>query len=148
MVQARQGSVDGVAAFFQVLLEGGAVDALVQRHVETRADAMSYGALKRLEIARALVSDPSILVLDEPTSNLDPRARRLIIEQLRGFGHTTLIATHDMEMVLELCDRTLVMEQGRIVADGPTREVFSDLQLLDACGLEQPCSMRGCTVRG
>ena len=53
-----------------------------------------------------------------------------------------------MEMVLELCDRTLVMEQGRIVADGPTTEVFSDLQLLDACGLEQPCSMRGCTVRG
>lgn len=126
-----------------------ALEAVGALHLRKSAPYhLSGGQKKSVSIATVLAMEPSILVLDEPTSNLDPRARRLIIEQLRGFGHTTLIATHDMEMVLELCDRTLVMEQGRIVADGPTTEVFSDLQLLDACGLEQPCSMRGCTVRG
>lgn len=126
-----------------------ALEAVGALHLRKSAPYhLSGGQKKSVSIATVLAMEPSILVLDEPTSNLDPRARRLIIEQLRGFGHTTLIATHDMEMVLELCDRTLVMQQGRIVADGPTREVFSDLKLLDACGLEQPCSMRGCTVRG
>ena len=86
--------------------------------------------------------EPSVLVMDEPTSNLDPRARRQIIDLIRRFGHTTLIATHDMEMVLDLCDRTIVMKEGRIVADGSTRHVFGDLALLEECGLEQPCELR------
>ena len=81
-------------------------------------------------------------VMDEPTSNLDPRARRQIIDLIRRFSHTTLIATHDMEMVLDLCDRTIVMKEGRIVADGSTRHVFGDLALLEECGLEQPCELR------
>ena len=102
----------------------------------------SGGQQKRVAIATVLAMEPSVLVMDEPTSNLDPRARRQIIDLIRRFSHTTLIATHDMEMVLDLCDRTIVMKEGRIVADGSTRHVFGDLALLEECGLEQPCELR------
>lgn len=103
---------------------------------------LSGGQKKRVAIATVLAMEPSVLVMDEPTSNLDPRARRQIIDLIRRFSHTTLIATHDMEMVLDLCDRTIVMKEGRIVADGSTRHVFGDLALLEECGLEQPCKLR------
>lgn len=103
---------------------------------------LSGGQKKRVAIATVLAMEPSVLVMDEPTSNLDPRARRQIIDLIRRFSHTTLIATHDMEMVLDLCDRTIVMKEGRIVADGSTRYVFGDLALLEECGLEQPCELR------
>ena len=103
---------------------------------------LSGGQKKRVAIATVLAMEPSVLVMDEPTSNLDPRAPRQIIDLIRRFSHTTLIATHDMEMVLDLCDRTIVMKEGRIVADGSTRHVFGDLALLEECGLEQPCELR------
>ena len=103
---------------------------------------LSGGQKKRVAIATVLAMEPSVLVMDEPTSNLDPRARRQIIDLIRRFSHTTLIATHDMEMVLDLCDRTIVMKEGRIVADGSTRHVFGDLALLEECGLEPPCELR------
>ena len=103
---------------------------------------LSGGQKKRVAIATVLAMEPAVLVMDEPTSNLDPRARRQIIDLIRRFSHTTLIATHDMEMVLDLCDRTIVMKEGRIVADGSTRHVFGDLALLEECGLEQPCELR------
>lgn len=103
---------------------------------------LSGGQKRRVAIATVLAMEPSVLVMDEPTSNLDPRARRQIIDLIRRFSHTTLIATHDMEMVLDLCDRTIVMKEGRIVADGSTRHVFGDLALLEECGLEQPCELR------
>ena len=103
---------------------------------------LSGGQKKRVAIATVLAMEPSVLVMDEPTSNLDPRARRRIIDLIRRFSHTTLVATHDMEMVLDLCDRTIVMKEGRIVADGSTRHVFGDLALLEECGLEQPCELR------
>ena len=73
---------------------------------------LSGGQKKRVAIATVLAMEPSVLVMDEPTSNLDPRARRQIIDLIRRFSHTTLIATHDMEMVLDLCDRTIVMKEG------------------------------------
>lgn len=103
---------------------------------------LSGGQKRRVAIATVLAMEPSVLVMDEPTSNLDPRARRQIIDLIRRFSHTTLIATHDMEMMLDLCDRTIVMKEGRIVADGSTRHVFGDLALLEECGLEQPCELR------
>lgn len=103
---------------------------------------LSGGQKKRVAIATVLSMEPSVLVMDEPTSNLDPRARRQIIDLIHRFSHTTLITTHDMEMVLDLCDRTIVMKEGRIVADGSTRHVFGDLALLEECGLEQPCELR------
>ena len=103
---------------------------------------LSGGQKKRVAIATVLAMEPSVLVMDEPTSNLDPRARRQIIDLIRRFSHTTLVATHDMEMVLDLCDCTIVMKEGRIEADGSTRQEFGDLALLEECGLEQPCELR------
>lgn len=103
---------------------------------------LSGGQKKSVSVATVLAMEPSVLVLDEPTANLDPRARRQVVGLLRRFGHTTLLATHDLELVLELCPRTLAMRDGVIVADGPTREIFSDETLLEACGLEQPLGMR------
>ena len=103
---------------------------------------LSGGQKKRVAIATVLSMEPSILVMDEPTSNLDPRARRQIIDLIRRFRHTTLIATHDMEMVLDLCDRTIVMKDGKIVADGSTQHIFGDLALLEDCGLEQPAELQ------
>ena len=117
-----------------------ALDAVGALHLRGASPfRLSGGQKKRVAIATVLSMEPSVLVMDEPTSNLDPRARRQIIDLIRRFGHTTLIATHDMEMVL---DRTIVMKQGRIVADGSTRHVFGDLALLEECGLEQPCELR------
>lgn len=119
-----------------------ALDAVGALHLRGASPfRLSGGQKKRVAIATVLSMEPSVLVMDEPTSNLDPRARRQIIDLIRRFGHTTLIATHDMEMVLDLCDRTIVMKQGRIVADGSTRHVFGDLALLEECGLEQPCEL-------
>ncbi len=113
-----------------------AVGALSLRH---RASyQLSGGQKKSVAIATVLAMGPSILVMDEPTSNLDPLARRQIINQIRSFVHTCLIVTHDLEMVWELCDRTMVMKEGRIVADGKTQEVFRNRALLEKCGLEQP----------
>lgn len=125
-----------------------ALEAVGALHLRQSAPYhLSGGQKKSVSIATVLAMEPSVLVLDEPTANLDPRARRLVIELLRSFTHTMLIATHDMEMVLELCDRTLAMKEGCIAADGPTREVFGDLSLLETCGLEQPAAMRDCTQR-
>jgi cobalt/nickel transport system ATP-binding protein len=109
---------------------------------------LSAGEKRAVAIATVLAMSPSLLVLDEPTSNLDPRARRRLIELLAGFEHTKLVATHDLDMALELCERTIVLSGGRLTADGPTREIFSDADLLGRSGLERPLSMRGCPLCG
>lgn len=103
---------------------------------------LSDGQKRCVAIATVLAMSPSILVMDEPTSGLDPRARRQIMSLIGGFDHTMLIATHDMEMAAELCDRTIVMREGRIAADADTARIFSDAQLLEECGLEQPYGFR------
>ncbi len=103
---------------------------------------LSGGQKKSVSIATVLSMEPSILVMDEPTSNLDARARRQVIDLLDRFDHTMLIATHDMEMIPELCPRTIVMKEGRIVADGETTRIFGDRKLVEAYGLEQPSRLR------
>ncbi len=105
---------------------------------------LSGGEKRAVAIATVLSMCPSILVMDEPSSNLDPRARRRLMLLLASFDHTKIIATHDLDLAAELCERTIVMSGGAIVADGPTREVFSDEELLDSCGLEVPLSLRPC----
>ncbi len=80
--------------------------------------------------------EPEILVLDEPTSGLDPRARRGLIQLLEAFPLTTLVSTHDMLMVRELFPRMVIMDEGRIVSDGPTDLLLKDVALLQAHGLE------------
>jgi cobalt/nickel transport system ATP-binding protein len=100
---------------------------------------LSGGEKKRVALAGLLAYEPSVLVFDEPTSSLDPRARRQLIDVLRGLTSTTrLFATHDLALVAETCSRTLVIDSGRIVADGPTRTVLRDDLLMSAHGLETP----------
>jgi energy-coupling factor transporter ATP-binding protein EcfA2 len=103
---------------------------------------LSYGERKRVCLAGVLACRPSLLLLDEPTANLDPRARRRLIQLIASLDCTKLIASHDLEMVLELCPRTIVLDAGRLVADGPSRTVLGDRELMEAHGLEEPLSLR------
>ncbi len=99
---------------------------------------LSAGEKKRIAIATVLSMNPEVLVLDEPTAGLDPRARRGLINLLRDLPMTMLVASHDLRMVSELLPRMIIMDEGRIVADGPTGELMSDGKLLEAHGLEKP----------
>jgi cobalt/nickel transport system ATP-binding protein len=99
---------------------------------------LSVGEKKRIAIATVLSMEPQILVLDEPSAGLDPRARRTLINLLRELPITMLVSTHDMKLVEELFPRTIVMDEGLIVADGKTREILADAKLLEAHGLEKP----------
>jgi cobalt/nickel transport system ATP-binding protein len=99
---------------------------------------LSVGEKKRIAIATVLSMNPSILVLDEPSAGLDPRARRTLINLLRELPITMLVSTHDMAMVKELFPRTIVMDEGQIVADGLTSEILNNEELLTAHGLEMP----------
>lgn len=109
---------------------------------------LSGGEKKRVAIATVLSMSPDILVLDEPTSGLDPFARRQIMALVREFHHTRIIASHDLDMVAELCERSVVLHEGRVVADGVTRDIFRDDSLLALCRLEKPLSMQGCPFCG
>jgi len=107
---------------------------------------LSAGEKRSVAIASVLAMSPSILVMDEPTSSLDPRARRQLIQLLAGFDHTKIIATHDLDMALDLCSRTIVLKDGGIAADGPTGEILEDEGLLQASNLEKPLRLQGCPV--
>lgn len=109
---------------------------------------LSGGEKKRVAIATVLAMSPDILVLDEPTSGLDPFARRQLMALVKDFRHTRIIASHDLDLVMDLCERTVVLHEGRIAADGETRELFRDDVLLAQCRLEKPFSMQGCPVCG
>ncbi len=133
-------------------VEKRVTDALSRMGIEHLKERPPYhlsaGEKRRAAIATVLSMTPDILVLDEPTTGLDPRGRRQIISLLREFTHTKIIATHDLDLVLDLCARTIVLHGGRIRADGQTHAIFSDLELLEECRLEKPLSMQGCPVCG
>jgi cobalt/nickel transport system ATP-binding protein len=97
---------------------------------------LSLGEKKRIAIATVLAVDPSVLALDEPSAGLDPRSRRTLIHLLDGLAPTMIISTHDLRLVKNLCPRTVILDEGRVVADGPTSSLLADEQLLDAHGLE------------
>jgi cobalt transport protein ATP-binding subunit len=99
---------------------------------------LSVGEKKRIAIATVLSMDPEILILDEPTAGLDPRARRSLMKLLENLDITMLVSSHDMLMVRELFPRMVIMDDGCIVADGPTQELMADEALLNAHGLERP----------
>jgi cobalt/nickel transport system ATP-binding protein len=101
---------------------------------------LSGGEKKRVAIAGVLAMQPQILVFDEPSAQLDPRSRRQLIELLHSLALTQLIATHDLDLALDLCSRTIVLNQGRVVRDGPTEQVLSDCQFLEQHHLELPLS--------
>ena len=99
---------------------------------------LSGGEKKRAAIATVLSMRPSVLVLDEPSAGLDPRARRGLISLLDELGQTILITTHDMHMVKEVFPRSIIMDGGVVVADAPTAEILADQELLETHGLELP----------
>ncbi|MDD5708238.1 MAG: energy-coupling factor ABC transporter ATP-binding protein, partial [Kiritimatiellae bacterium] len=103
---------------------------------------LSAGEKRAVAIATVLAMSPDILVMDEPSANLDPRGRRRLIELLRSFEHTRIIATHDLEMVVEVCTRVLLLDGGKIVADGAPGEILNDEALMLSHGLERPHILR------
>jgi cobalt/nickel transport system ATP-binding protein len=100
------------------------------------AQHLSFGQRKRAALATVLSMRPGMLALDEPTSNLDPRARREMIALLGGLKATKIVATHDMDLASRLCGRAVLMDGGRVVADGRMADVMADTDLLEAHGLE------------
>jgi cobalt/nickel transport system ATP-binding protein len=116
---------------------------------------LSGGEKKRVAIAGVLAMQPQILVLDEPSAQLDPRSRRQAIELLKSLPITQLVATHDLDLALELCDRTVVLSQGQIVYDGVTERVMGDAKFLLQHALESPlsysrpyCNLEDAPLRG
>lgn len=120
-----------------------ALERVGMAHVRGRPPyRLSAGEKRAVAIATVLAMEPDILVMDEPSANLDPRARRRLINLLVSFEHTRIIATHDLELVVEVCPRVIVLDAGRIVADGKTEEVLDDEALMLAHGLERPHILR------
>lgn len=103
---------------------------------------LSGGEKKRVALAGVLAMRPAVLLLDEPSQHLDPRGRRGLIRLIQGLEGTKLIATHDLEMVLETCSRVLLLDAGRLIADGAPRTLLADAELMERHGLEVPYSLR------
>ena len=103
---------------------------------------LSLGQRRRVALATVLSMDPTLLVFDEPSANLDPVARRELADLVLRLGRTTLVVTHDLLYAAELCPRAVILDEGRVVADGPTRNLLADAELLAAHRLELPRGVR------
>lgn len=103
---------------------------------------LSGGQKRSVAIATVISMDPDILAMDEPSSNLDPKSRRYLINLLKNFKHTKIIASHDLDLILDVCNRCIVLKDGTIVADGDTKTILSDKMLLESNNLELPLSMQ------
>ncbi len=107
---------------------------------------LSFGEKKRISLATVLSLDPKVIALDEPTSNLDPKSRREFLNLLNQMSTTKIIATHDLEAVVETCQKVVILDKGKICAAGETREILLDKELLEVHGLEVPYSLREVSV--
>jgi cobalt/nickel transport system ATP-binding protein len=123
-------------------LEARVVRALDQVGMAEFADRpphhLTFGQRRRVAVATVLAMEPEILVMDEPSSNLDPASRRELADIVRSLDVTVLMVTHDLLYALELCERSVILSDGVIVADGPTRDVLGDAELMAAHRLELP----------
>jgi len=109
---------------------------------ETRAPYhLSVGEKRRAALATVLAMRPQVLALVEPSANLVPRGRRRLIDLLRGMPNTMLVVGHDLDMILEVCGRTVLLDGGRVAADGPSAEILADRTLLESHGLELPLGL-------
>ncbi len=114
-------------------------------HLRTRPPhRLSGGEKRRVAIAGILAMEPAVLLLDEPSAGLDPRSRRQLIGLLKGLPQTKIIATHDLELALELAPRAICLRQGEVATDGAATAVLSDAGLMETCGLEVPASLSPC----
>jgi cobalt/nickel transport system ATP-binding protein len=120
------------------------LEAVGLKGYETRQPYhLSVGEKRRAALATVLAMRPQILVLDEPSANLDPRGRRRLIELLKTLSSTYIVIGHDLDLILDVCGRTVLMDGGQIVADGPSASVLTDRALLESHGLELPLSIAG-----
>lgn len=103
---------------------------------------LSGGEKRRVALAGVLAMRPEVLLLDEPSMYLDPRGRRELIVLINQLAVTKIIAAHDLDLILDTCRRTLVLDQGRLIADGPTEMLLADDDLMEAHGLEVPYRLR------
>lgn len=124
----------------RVLQAMAAVNIDPEHYGQRSTENLSGGEKKRIAIAGVLAMQPQVLVLDEPSAQLDPRSRRQLIDWLQGLPLTQLIATHDLDLALELCSRTVILSQGQIVFDGETDKVMGDTDFLLQHALEPPLS--------
>ncbi len=104
--------------------------------------ALSGGEKRLAALAAALAPAPDVLLLDEPSAALDPRARRHLIELLRSLPEARIVASHDLDLVLDVCPRVMILREGHLFAQGATADLLYDAPLLDAAGLELPLSHR------
>ncbi|MDQ5815232.1 MAG: energy-coupling factor ABC transporter ATP-binding protein [Actinomycetota bacterium] len=126
----------------------GALRAVgMEGYTERPPHHLSFGQRRRVALATVLSMSPDVLVLDEPTSNLDPAGRRELSDVLRALPMTTVVVTHDLPYAFELCPRSIVMNGGVVVADGPTGEILQDEDLLRRNRLELPFGFDPRTVR-
>lgn len=126
-----------------------ALETVGVEHLKGRSPYKLSGGEKRsAAIASVLSMTPDILIMDEPTAALDPKSRRRLITLLKGFTHTKIIATHDMDMVLELCQRIIILKDGSVAADGLAKELLMDEKLMEECGLEVPLALQNCPLCG
>lgn len=109
-------------------------------YADRNPDNLSGGEKKRVAIAGVLAMEPQVLVLDEPSAQLDPRSRRQLIKLLHKLSLTILVATHDLDLAWELCDRTIILNKGKVVYDGKTDKIMSDHTFLEKHALEAPLS--------
>lgn len=121
-------------ALGQVGMEG--TEALVPHH-------LSLGQRKKVALACVLSLEPAILAFDEPSSGLDPRSRRALIDFLKSLPQTILIATHDLDLVVDLCGRAIILDGGAVAYEGPVPQLFEQEAILKAHGLEKPLRMQG-----
>ena len=121
-------------------------DALKCMRIEHLAEKQLYklsgGEKKMASIATILSMQPEVILMDEPTIALDPKNRRNLIHILNELPQTKLIASHDLDMIYDICDRVILMDQGAVVADGKAREILTNQKLLEEHGLELPLSMQ------
>jgi cobalt/nickel transport system ATP-binding protein len=120
----------------------------MQDHADIAPHHLSFGQRRRVAVATVLAMRPHVLVLDEPSSNLDPASRRELADILTGLDVTLLMITHDLPYALQLCERSLLMDGGRIVADGNTRDLLADADLMSAHRLELPYAFNPLSVPG
>ncbi len=117
----------------------GILESLGIAHLAGRPPHRLSGGEKRIvSFAGVLAGEPEVLALDEPSSALDPRARRRVIDFLRGSRHTIILATHDLDMALDVCTRAVILSEGSIASEGALPELFTDREILEANGLELP----------
>ncbi|MBQ6115802.1 MAG: ABC transporter ATP-binding protein [Oscillospiraceae bacterium] len=121
------------------VLEQLGLTALKHRHNHK----ISGGEKRMAAIATVLAMEPEVILMDEPTSALDPYNRRIVINTICSLSQTRLIASHDLDMILDTCDRVILLSQGRIAADGPAREILRDRALLEAHRMELPFCLAG-----